>query len=354
MVALVFCGDIKYCPYIKRYIERLESLDSKYCVLFWNRGGFKLDMPNNYFYYDSPSDLNNGKLKKAVDFTKFKKWVLGKLQEISPDKIIALSTLTGVLLGSKLYRGHVPYVFDIRDYSYEHIYPFYRIEKKVIKNSRFTAISSKGFKEFLPTHDYVIAHNFNRNEIQTDARFLRCEKPIRFVWNGVIRYFEYQKQYLDALKNDERFEIVFHGDGPQLELYKLYCKENQFENVVFTGAYNNEDKSNLLKDADILNNCYGYVKKAGNKLKHAVSNRFYDGMIYHIPQLVEPEGYKATWVKKTGLGEKFAVDRCFADRLYDYYMNINTKDFDRACEAVMQEVLCEDDEYIKKIDSFIL
>ena len=32
MVALVFCGDLKYCPYITRYIERLEQNNVKYKV----------------------------------------------------------------------------------------------------------------------------------------------------------------------------------------------------------------------------------------------------------------------------------------------------------------------------------
>lgn len=354
MVALVFCGDLKYCPYISRYIERLDKLNSEYCVLFWNRSGVTLDLPNNYFYYAKSSDLNNGKIQKMLDFIRFRKWVLGKIKDISPNKIIALSTLTGVLLGSKLYKNRVPYVFDIRDYSYEHIRLFYQIEKKVISHSHFTAISSKGFKEFLPVHDYVIAHNFNRNDIKNNAKFSRFEKPIRFVWNGVIRYFEYQKQYLDALKNDERFEIIFHGDGPQLELYKEYCQDNKFENVIFTGSYCNEEKADLLKDAGILNNCYGYVENAGNKLKYAVSNRFYDGMIYHIPQLVEPDGYKPRWAKQAKVGESFVVDQNFADRLYNYYININAEEFDLACDSIMKDVLCEDDEYIKRIDSFIL
>ena len=354
MVALIFCGDLKYCPYINRYIERLEITNSEYRVLFWNRGGFHLDLPENYCYYDTSSDLNNGKLKKALDFFRFKKWVLDKLDEIMPDKVIALSTLTGVLLGSRLYKGKVPYIFDIRDYSYEHIYPFYLIEKKVIMNSVFTAISSKGFMEFLPEHDYVIAHNFNRSDIREKSAFTRYDTPIHFVWNGVVRYFEYQKQYLDALKNDPRFEIVFHGDGPELKLYQSYCQENGFKNVAFTGTYNNKDKARLLETAGILNNCYGYTKNAGNKVKYAVSNRFYDGMIYHIPQLVEPDGYKTKWAMNSGIGVTIPVDENFSDNLYEYYVQLDNVRFDRSCSAELTEVLAEDDKYIGAIHEFII
>lgn len=353
MVALVFCGDLKYCPYIKRYIERLDLYKIEYKVYFWNRSGFVLDLPPFYEYFDSSSELSKGKLSKAVDFLRFREWIIRKLHSEKPDKVIALSTLTGVILGRELYANKRPYVFDIRDYSYEHIFPFFYIEKKVIEKSYFTAISSRGFESFLPNHEYTIAHNFNRNDIRAGKKFVKREGKISFVWNGVVRYFEFQKQYLDALKNDDRFEVIFHGDGPELELYQNYCEDNGIENVLFTGSYDNSEKEKILDTADVLNNCYGYTKNAGNKLKYAVSNRFYDGMIYHIPQLVEPDGFKPEWARKIGIGVSFIANSGFADALYDYYMKLVPEQFDQACELALQQVLSEDDWYIDQIDSFI-
>ena len=168
-----------------------------------------------------------------------------------------------------------------------------------------------------------------------------------------MRYFEFQKQYLDALRNDDRFEIVFHGDGPELELYRRYCRENGFNNAFFTGSYSNTQKAELLASADILNNCYGYTQNAGSKLKYAVSNRFYDGMIYHIPQLVEQEGYKPQWAKESSIGVSIALDEFFVDNLYKYYMNIDAERFDINCAETLKKVVDEDDNYIQKIDEFI-
>lgn len=353
MIGLIFCGDLKYCPYINRYIERLEKNNSEYCVYFWNRGGFNLDLPENYIAYNSTSNLNKSKIGKVIDFLKFRKWILKRIKIDNPKKIIVLSTLTGVVLGKYLYKSSRKYVFDIRDYSYEHIKPFYKIEKKVIANSYFTAISSKGFQEFLPKFDYVIAHNFNRNDLIKGKKINKFNNKINFVWNGVIRYFEFQKDYLNALKNDERYEIIFHGDGPELILYKNYCEANGFTNVIFTGSYDNSEKGELLKNAGVLNNCYGYPHNAGNKLKYAVSNRFYDGIIYHIPQLVEPYGYKTNWTKKVGIGVSFIPSSNFADELFNYYKSIDSEAFDNACDNALREVIAEDDEYIKKIDCFI-
>lgn len=353
MIALAFCGDLKYCPYIKRYIERLEAAHEEYKVYFWNRGAFQLDLPENYIYMDTFSELTKGKAAKAFDFLKFRSWLIQNLKRDKPDKVVALSTLTGVVLGDFLCRSSMSYVFDIRDYSYEHILPFYEIEKKVIKNSVFTAISSRGFESFLPPNEYVIAHNFNRKDVVEGKKYQKHEGKITFVWNGVVRFFDYQKRYLNALKNDERFEIVFHGDGPELGLFKDYCRNEGFENISFTGTYENAQKEHLLENAGILNNCYGYLQNAGNKLKYAVSNRFYDGIIYHIPQLVEPEGYKTNWVKEAKIGVSFDAEDGFTDKLYNYYINIDSAEFDKACEDTLYTVMQEDDEYIRQIDRFI-
>jgi len=353
MVGLIFCGDLKYCPYIKRYIERIEKKNIDYKVYFWNRSNFSLNLPENYIYFEKYSKLSKSKINKLYDFILFRNWIKKKIKKDKPSHIIVLSTLSGIILGKTLYSNPGKYIFDIRDYSYEHIAPFYFIEKKIIYNSYFTAISSKGFKSFLPKYDYVIAHNFNRNEIIKDIAFKKTSEKIKLVWNGVIRYFDYQKQYLDALKNDERFEIIFHGDGPELKKYKKYCEENNFNNVVFTGAYDNANKLKLLRDANIINNSYGSTKNSSIELKYAVSNRFYDAINFHIPQLVEAEGYKTDWVKEANIGINYNADKNFADKLFDYYQNINVDKFNKACDNVLNKILMEDNKFIESIDKFI-
>ena len=355
MIALVFCGDLKYCPYIKRYLERLDLKKVEYKVYFWNRGGFELNLPENYIFFDSYSKLKKNHLSKLIDFLKFRRWLLKKLKQENPKKIIALSTLSALILGRFLYTKTKSYIFDIRDYSYEHIKFVYKMEEKIIKNSFFTAISSKGFKNFLPVHKYIIAHNFNRSELQEKPEFIPTDGKINFVWNGAMRYFSFQTQYLKALKNDERFQIIYHGDGPEFEEFKVFCKNNNIHNVVFTGSYNNADKAKLLQNAHILNNAYGHLKESvyDNIVKYAVSNRFYDGLNFHIPQVVEPTGYKREWVEKEKIGVSFFPDDFFADKLYNYYKSIDAEKFNDSCNRVLKEVVDEDDEYVKKIDEFV-
>lgn len=353
MVALVFCGDLKYCPYIKRYIEILEENNKEYIVYFWNRSGEQLLLSDNYKYYNEFSKLNKSKAGKIIDFVNFKKWLTTELKKDKPDKIVLLSTLTGIILSDYLSKMNGKYIFDIRDYSYEHIMLYRSIEYKIIENSCFTVISSRGFENFLPQRDYIIAHNFNRNDIKGKYEFRKSEDKLFFVWNGVVRYYDYQRIYLEHLKNDDRYMVVYHGDGPQLECFKDYAKTSGMKNIIFTGAYDNSLKESLLENASILNNCYGYVKNAGNKLKYAVSNRFYDGIIYHIPQLVEPEGFKPQWTEQCRVGLSINPTDNFADDLYNYYMQINKEDFDACCDKALEQIIREDDYFIQRISRFL-
>lgn len=351
MITLIFCGDIMVCPYLKRYTEEFDKLKIQYEVLFWNRGMRKITVSDNYYYYDSKCDDMDSKAKKLFDFRGFRKWVVSHLESHKTDGLILLSTLTGVLLCDKLGKYKKKYIFDIRDYSFEK-YVFFRcIEKSVIKRSYFTAISSKGFRAFLPKYDYVVAHNFNRNEMIESSKFIKSSGVINFVWNGTIRYFDFQKKYIDALANDSRFMMVYHGKGEHLERFKTYCENRGITNVEFTGPYDNNKKYELLQNAHILNNCYG--GDYGDELRYAVSNRFYDGLIYHIPQVVEEGGYKASLVELYDIGLPEDADELFAERLYNYYMNIDEKNFEANCEKALNEILKEDDIYISQIHSFV-
>lgn len=351
MISIIFCGDIRYCPYLTRYTDRFQNPNADYEVLFWNRAGLELDVPANYKYYDSPSAEDLGKVQKLVDFLGFRKWVKKQLKQSKPNGIIFLSTLSAVLLWDVAKKFNNHYVFDIRDYSYENIGLFKKIENKIIINSYFTAISSKGFKAFLPEHEYVIAHNFNRKDMAVPYNFSKKNVPYQIVWNGTVRFFDYQKKYLNVFKNDSRFIMVYHGAGIDLEKYKQYCNDNGINNVRFTGAYDNRDKAKLIEDAAFLNNCYG--GRDGDELRYAISNRFYDGLVFHIPQIVEAGGYKAGETTRLNVGLSVEPTTDLPDKLFYYYNSLRSDSFDLSCEIALNEVISEDDNYIQRIDDFI-
>ena len=354
MIGLVFCGDLQYCPYLDRYLQRIATFNQKYIVYYWKRSNYDANYPANFKSFNHYSSLTKSKFQKLFDFLLFRRWLKKNIKMDSVDKIIVLSTLSGILIFDLLLSNKDKYIFDIRDYSYEHNKLFYFIEKKMIYSSNFTVISSKGFKKFLPDYEYIIGHNFNPKYLSKKKYiYIKHGYPISIVWNGVMRYFDFQKEYIDRLKNDSRFELYYYGDGPELDKYIRYCKANHINNVHFFGRYDNDEKEKILAKADFLNNCYG-SKYNENETKYAISNKFYDGIIFHIPQIVEPNSFKSELVRKHCIGVSLPSDELFADKLAEYYYTLDENTFNSDCDKLVQEVKNEDDIYIEHIDYFIV
>lgn len=352
-IGIVFIGDISYCPYLAKYKEMCEARSVEYDIIYWNRSDDQTIYPDNYLSYNLKSNLKQSKYSKAKDYLKYTLWLQKTIKKGQYDKLILLSTLSGIIIANLLKKYKGKYIFDIRDYSYEHVKWLYAIEKKIIKNSYFTCISSPGFKNFLPEHDYLIAHNLQ-------SEFLKCKKgllqknhgeTLNLVWNGMVRYFPYQTKILNRLKNDSRFMIYYCGWGPELDQFKQYTSENDITNVVFTGKYDNSEKAKILQGADILNNAYW--RSRPDRIIHAISNRYYDGLIFGIPQLVEAGSYKSKICEQKGIGISFVDSDDFADNLYDWYFRLNPNEFNKSCEDLLKEIESEMILYEKKIAEFL-
>lgn len=354
MVGIIFIGDLYVCPYLHRYVDACEEQNVKYEVLFWNRCGEAMHVPKNYFYFDFTSAEEQPFIAKLLDFMKYRKWLKGKILDRRYDKLIVLSTLSGMLIADLLKKYAKRYVFDIRDYSYEYFKLFYLIEKKVIHNSNYTAISSPGFKVFLPKFDYLTIHNMQSNEttIRSDFKKKAYGESLNVVWNGTMRYFEHQRRIIDRLSNDSRFTMYYHGDGAELESYLTYAEKNSVKNIFFTGRYSNAKKKDLLVNADILNNSYWIDNE--KEVMYALSNRYYDGLIYKIPQLVEVGTYKTALCESNhiGIGLDPRNDG-FADELYDWYFTLNSSSFIKTCDTLLLDAVEDDRIVASRLVSFL-
>lgn len=352
-IGIVFIGDLLYCPYINEYIRILEGKNKSYDVLYWNRSGKESPEDERFLSFNKPSKLKKNKVSKLTDFFQYRQWLVRILYKNKYEKIIILSTLSGIILLPELMRMKGKYLFDIRDYSYEFFHLFYMAEKCLIKFSALTIISSKGFECFLPKHNYLYTHNLsvdNRDAYREYTLKKRNNQVINVVWMGAMRYFDYQKKLIKHLANDKRFELYYYGDGAEMDEYLFYTKENKYSNVHILGAYDNANKDELIRDADLLNNSYG----PGNETKYALSNKFYDGAFYHIPQIVETDTYKSSLAKKYGIGKSIDINNIrFADELYDWYVNIDTEQFNKGCNALMSVVLEQLQDTQKEIESFL-
>lgn len=350
-IAIVFIGDLIYCPYIENYEKILNKDKIDYDIIYWNRSNLKYDKENTiaFNYY---SKLKKNYVSKALDFLKFKRWLVKVIKDNKYEKLIILSTLTGMLIKKELPK--YGYIFDYRDYSFDNNKIFFNLEKLIIENSYVTSISSKGFLRYLPqlSNKYIIAHNIDFSNLpENEGNFKRKgKKCLNFVWMGAMRYLEHQKPIIEKLESDGRFNIIFYGTGPAYEEYKKFVEASHFSNVKLTGKYDNKDKTKLIENADIINNSYAMDKAS----KYAISNKFYDAAYFHIPQLVEPGCYKSKLLEKYHIGIAIdPSDEDFANKLYEYYTNINEDEFNNDCTGFIKKVREENNLWEKRINQFI-
>ena len=260
-----------------------------------------------------------------------------------------LDTLSGFLISSELKRGK--YIYEIRDYSYEKFLIYRYIEKKLIAKSYTTFISSPGFKAFLPSEDYMIFHNIahsDQEDFLSEDRNHRESDVIILVWAGTIRYYETQLK-IRQLKNDERFRIYYHGDGYDLKRLNDICRKEKIKNVFFTGRYDESEKIDLMRKADMILNAYDI--DIGEEVRYALSNRFYDALMLGLPQIVEKDSYKCKIVRKYDLGivmddnlKKNIIES--ADRFRDAKFRIKCRRFYDLCRK-------ENVHSLEKIRSFL-
>ncbi len=355
MIGIVYIGNLKYCPYLNKYTYILDLANQRYEVLFWDREGCAQIYPDNYIHFKLRSRLDKKPIYKLYDFLKYGKWINYMVNKRKYSKLILLSTLSGVVLNrtiKKEFKGK--YIFDIRDYSYEKNKLFLGLIDRLVSDSYFTCISSEMFKKFLPeNYPYVIAHNFNKNELVYRNKLSKKKlgETLYIVWVGSIRYFEHQVKIIDKIKDDKRFKLIYHGSGPELDKYINYCSRHNITGVSFTGEYSNQDKHELYNNADILNNSYNTRKVM--EVKYAISNKYYDGLIYGIMQLVETNTYKHRLVEEKGLGVGLEPeDEDFADKLYNYYHGLNEVEFNSNCDNILESIIIEDLQYTERIITF--
>ena len=191
-------------------------------------------------------------------------------------------------------------------------------------------------------------HSINRKVLRNNTPKTGLRKPgekIRIVTIGKIRFPMANKRIIEALGNDDRFELLFIGAGSEkLEEYK-----KTFHNITLIGTYLPEETSKYLEDADIINSYFGSTVLGYERM---TSIRFSYGPYLRVPVLVgkgtvmEAEGNKYGFV--------YAVNddnEPFSDDLYAWYQNLEFEKFDVGCKKYLQDLTESDQTFYAKLDS---
>ena len=335
-VALILPANVWYCPFVNIYTKILDNEKVDYDIISWNKeGNENLGMQFNKQY------KRKGRLAKFIPYFEFASFVKKTVRQNRYDKLIVFTPQVAIFLCNfleKYYKGR--YIFDYRDLSIEQMFLFKLPFKKVLRNSYANVISSPGFKRCLPIgFNYLLSHNF---DIDAVRRTLNEEndtpletKHVNVLTIGGIRDYSSNIEVVKALANKENLLLQFVGKGSAAGRIEYYAKENGVKNIEFEGFYPKEKEGGYIKQATFLNIFYPRI------ITHdtALSNRFYNALIYRRPMIVTKNTTQGDYVEQNKLG----LSLCNCDNLdmkiKDYLNSFDYNSFKVQCNELLKDFL---------------
>lgn len=352
-ILLLGFGKIAYMPYMNFYLDTLNNEDVQFELIYWDRDGKPdAEIPSRIFRsykFEAHLEEQLPFKKKLKYFIKYRKFALNILKHNNYDRIIVLHTTPGLTLLDYLIKKYRKrYLLDFRDVSYEYISFYRKLVGKLSKNSAMTFVSSNAFRKFLPSNDNIFTiHNYLEDSLKYSMirqQSKRERNVIRISYWGLVRQFDVNKIVIDAFGNDKRFELHYYGrmqqDGRDME---NYAHSKEYRNVFFHGQYMPNDRYSFAEKTDLIHNIYDCGYTTGN----AMGNKYYDGIIFGIPQLCTKKSFMGDLVESTGVGLAIELDDVnIANKTWEYYSSIDWKRFENACCDEVKAV--EEQQHITK------
>ena len=337
-ICFITMGNLYSIPYLKSYTKHI---DGDYSVIYWDREERREEDEQNKYYCFYSKLLPKDRFGKITSYIRYKKFVKSILLRENFDLVIFLQTWSALLVADvaeKHYAGR--YIVDVRDYTYEKNPIIYHREKKLMKKAAMRVISSEGYKEFLPPHEYYIFHNVRELPVEKVASIRerkRKKEVLNISFIGIVNYQEQHKKMMISLKNDPRFHLNFIGTR-SLELGS-FCKENSINNVTLIDTFESSKTLDYYENVDFVNNLYGNHTPI---LDYALSNKLYFAAELHIPILTCFDTYMSKISGEYGFGLDVDVaDPALGDKLWEYYTSIDWPRFSNGCERFIEKVRAE-------------
>lgn len=335
-IALILPGTIWYAPYVRNYTHILNENHVEHDIISWNRDGQDV---KEGIQYEENIHVNNGSAGffaylRYVDFIK------KTIRKNKYDKLIVFGPQMTCLLSLYLIREYCGrFIIDYRDLSIEQKPGLRQLFAYMTKQSYANVISSPGFKRCLPQRDYYVSHNFDivaaKNAIGfRDLKGFGSMDNIHVLTIGGIRDFSSNVQVVQALANRDYFLIRFVGRGGGAAQLASYCSEHQVKNVSFTGFYQKNEEAGYVQSSTFMNIFYPRV------ITHdtAISNRFYNSLIYRKPMIVTKDTTQGDFAEKYNVGVALYDCRNLADELKSF-MQQDYNAYAERCDKLLLEFL---------------
>jgi hypothetical protein len=346
-ILIIGFSKLAYMPYMNFYLEQLTETDNEIHLLYWNRDEKEeITLPFNIKLHEFRlyQEDEVAKIRKIKSFMKYRQQVKQLLLHEKFDLVVVMLTIPGVILYDILKKYYLNrYIFDYRDVTFENIGLYRKVIHKLVEHSVATFVSSDAFRVYLPNKENIYtSHNILLDSLENrDMRRCRSREvdPIRIRYWGFIRHENINKTIIDRIANDSRFELHYHGrEQETAHNLKQYCKEFGIRNVFFHGTYRPEERYDFAKETDLLHNIYENDSQTIN----AMGNKFYDGVVFYIPQLCNSGSYMGKQVAEAKVGfECNPYCQPFADDIFRFYTSMSWNAFEENCNSKLNQILVE-------------
>lgn len=358
-ILIIGFAKIKYMPYLNLYLENIDANKNDVHLIYWNRDLVDEDVSHiknatlHEFKCYQEDDVS--RFKKVKSFLKFRKFTKSIIKKEKFDFLISLTSVVSVLLSDVLTQKYKnKYFFDYRDATYESFTLYKKIIQNIAKNSCLTFVSSDAFRRyFLSEHQNKIYTTYNLLEDSLNHRdekrlFGITSPKIRISFWGFIRHTDINIQIIKRLSNDNRFELHYYGrEQETARCLKTFVKENDIKNVFFHGEYKPEDRYEFVRNTDIIHNIYD-----GKNMMFAMGNKYYDGVIFRIPQLCIKDSFMGAVAEKNNIGKQIHPNNPnFANEIYEYYLSLDECKFNESCDNYLNEIVAANNRTRLKINS---
>lgn len=282
-----------------RCIKRINSFMKKGFdieVYGFNRGVYTENLENNDFFINdlgyAPS--GSGYFKKILDV----KRKLSNIFDKNIDKnVIYYAFSFDIVMVCKLF-SKKQYIYEISDLVYTYFSQslvvdcFKCIDKRLIKNSMLTVLTSAGYAQYLFANKQPSNVIIQPNRLHIDiTKSEKIDKSydianLTFAYIGAFRYpdtvFRFAKVVGERYPNHQ---FYFWGDSNNTELKNLaQAYAAQYANVEYFGPFTNPaDLSVIYSKVDIVVACYDTT--ALNE-RVAEPNKFYESLYFQKPIVV--------------------------------------------------------------------
>ncbi len=358
-ILIIGFAKIKYMPYLNLYLDNIDVENNDVHLMYWDRdgGSDKTISPSvKVHVFKKSLEDELPKYKKLGAFWKFTNDAKELIKRENFDFIISLTSVPTILLSPILLKKYKEkYIFDYRDYTFEWLKSYKALIAKLVENSAMTVYSSEKHLDFLPeSKKLYIAHNFIKSSLsyKKEKTFdKRDGQPIRISYWGILRNEDFNKNVIDKFANDPRFEISFYGKKQKtVENIETYCKQKNISNIHFYGEYQEEDRYTFAENTDILYNLYSISGTEGM----AMGNKFFDGVIFGIPQICTKGSYMGEKAEDFGVGKAVDVNsESFTDDIFNFFNYIDETEFKSSCDVLIAQVTSDYEKLIGLIKNIL-